>query len=168
MNTQHKKSARKTQTIYPYYGLGFLVNLKDVPLREIEGQLVPDVRFNKVEECMALVVPLKPAPLSGNEFRFVRRHLGWTQEDVAGKLAVTRQAVIGWERQGDASTRMEPSTEKVFRVLALDAQGIAPELFKRAFDLIFSERHGPAEPFELPAGRMLDRRRFLQSQLRAA
>jgi transcriptional regulator with XRE-family HTH domain len=139
MRADHKAAKPRTQAVYPYFGLGFRVNILNVPLILAEGEWIPDVDFNLVEERMAVAVPLKPAPLTGHEVRFLRRHLGLTLEQLAGQLGVTRQGVMKWEKEGDAVTRMSPTTETVLRLYALEAKGIGPAVFKKAFEALTSQ-----------------------------
>jgi transcriptional regulator with XRE-family HTH domain len=164
---QSETAPRPVQRVYSYYGLGFRVDLINVPLVEIDHEWVPDIKYNRLEEYMGLAVALKQAALTGYELRFLRRHARLTLDALAGKLGVTRQAIIKWEKRGDLVTRMQPALEKLFRMIMLDAQGIAPEQFKKGFDLIFSARAAGEKYYEVNPQITRDPRRALRKLLAA-
>lgn len=154
---------RKT---FPYYGLGFRVDLLDVPMIEFDGERVPDIDFNKIEAIMAVLLPLKPAALTGHEVRFLRHRLGLKQDQFGERLGVVRQRVIAWERAGDDPTGMEPSTEKVLRLICLQKEGIQPGLLAKATDLILDRTRDPKRwRMQISASRPLDRRVYLREIL---
>lgn len=141
-NTPNSVPTRRTQALYAYWGLGFRVNLRNVPMMQFDGEWVPDIDFNALENGAALALTIKPLPLTGAEVRFLRRHLGQTLDQLAARLGVTKQGVGKWELRGDAETGMSASTEKVLRMLVLEAKGVSGEFFKQAFASLFS----PAKP----------------------
>lgn len=167
MKNTTEKPTRKTQAVYPYFGLGFEVRLINVNLIQIENEWVPDLDFNLLEEHMSYAVPFKPDKLAGNEVRFLRRHLGLTLDDLAAKLGVTRQGVIKWEKTGDRPTNMNLATEKLFRMITLEAKGVPADLFKKAFDYLFSERKPLTNLYEVDASKPINNRKFMQNLLSA-
>jgi DNA-binding transcriptional regulator YiaG len=152
-----------------YDGLGFRVRLTDVPMLKIAGESVPDVDYNRLEGVMAICVPLKPAPLTGHEIRFLRRHLALSQQGFAENLGVTRQAVIKWEKTGDSRTGMESPTEKALRLFVLHKKNLSASLVHQALSLIFSARHATPKryAYTLPAGR-LSEQKIIAAMLSAA
>lgn len=146
------------QARYPYYGLGFLVNILNVPMMEIDGEWVPDIDFNRVENDMAYAVPLKPVELTGAEVHFLRRHLGWTMDELAGKLGVTRQCIVKWEKTRDSSTKMDFANEKLFRMLVLNALGVKPAMFQKAFDALYRKEKASTKTYELDMRRSSSKR----------
>jgi len=112
-------------------------------------------------------VALKPAPLTGQELRFLRRYIGLTLDGAAAKLGVTRQGFIKMEKAGERPTRMNPASEKLFRMIALDAKGVKPDQFKRAFDRLFSARPSRKTAYEVDARPAMLGRRFMEKLLSA-
>jgi DNA-binding transcriptional regulator YiaG len=152
-----------------YDGLGFRVRLTNVNLMEIGGEIVPDVDYNRLEAAMALCVPLKPAPLTGHETRFLRRHLQLSQQQFAQSLGVTRQAIMKWEKAADSRTGMESPTEKALRMFVLHKKNLPATLVHRALEQIFSIRPAPKRyAYVFPAGSELSERKIVESMLTAA
>jgi transcriptional regulator with XRE-family HTH domain len=149
--TTKKQTPIHRQARYPYYGLGFKVDLIDVPLMEIDGEWVPDVNYNVIEDYVGFLVGLKPAPLTGAEVRFLRRHVGMTLDDLAARLGVTRQGAIKWEKSGDHPTKMGLATEKLFRMIVLDRKGVSAGFFKKAFEALQAPRRSTPSAYEIPA-----------------
>jgi putative zinc finger/helix-turn-helix YgiT family protein len=46
---------------------------------------------------LAEAVAEKPAPLDAHELRFLRKHLGWSGKDLAGKIGYSHEQVSRWE-----------------------------------------------------------------------
>lgn len=86
---------------YPYVESG----LKNVLLVNIPLYQCPSCRSSEVEiPCMeelhlllALLIVLQPQPLKGEEVRYLRKHLGYSQEELATSLGVTRVSIARWE-----------------------------------------------------------------------
>lgn len=121
-----------------YYGLGFPIELTDFPMLEIDGEWVPRVNYNKLDDMMAIGVPLKPARLTGHEVRFLRLRLGYSHQEFAGLFESTRQDVIKWEKSGDGITKMKWPTEKDLRLRVLARENLQPSLFRKAHELLNS------------------------------
>jgi putative zinc finger/helix-turn-helix YgiT family protein len=79
--------------------------LPNVTLKDIEVSRCPscgeyEVAIPHVEalhHALALAVISKRARLTSEEVRFLRKFLGWTGEDTASTLGVTRETVSQWE-----------------------------------------------------------------------
>ena len=133
-----KRQTRRVQALYPYWGLGFRINLRNVPMMQFDGEWVPDVKYQEIEDGVAFALSLKPASLTGAEVHFLRRHLGLTLDQLAARLGVTRQGVCKWEHRGETETGMGAATEKLLRMLVLEAKGVSGEFFKQAFASLFA------------------------------
>jgi len=99
---------------------GFPVLLVDVPVRTMRGHEVVDVNANLLQGAVLAMLARKPAPLTGAEVRFIRLALGHTLSDFGGLLGVSHAAVIKWEGQGEAPTKMARGTEFLLRYLATE------------------------------------------------
>src|SRR6187431_261332 len=104
------KTKRETFT---YEGLGFPVELIDCPMREIQGEWVLDINLMALQRIVFRGLIHKPSPLTGKEMRFMRKFLGLSTTDLAGKLGLSHAAVVKWEN-GDA--KVSPTQETYLRL----------------------------------------------------
>ena len=56
-------------------------------------------RIEQLHKLLAGVLARKKGPLSGEEVRFLRTYLGWSQADFAQHAGVTRETVSRWENE---------------------------------------------------------------------
>jgi DNA-binding transcriptional regulator YiaG len=98
--------------------LGFPIKLINCPHILVEGELVPDVNYERLEELMFRVLPLKPTRLTGAELKFIRHHLGKTQWQFAKWLedSVDASSISKWEAQDLEPTGMIDSMERSIRM----------------------------------------------------
>jgi transcriptional regulator with XRE-family HTH domain len=100
---------------------------------EIDGQWTLNVDYRHYEKALVRAMPQKPARLTGSEVKFIRLHFGMTLERFAARFGLTRQAVMKWEKAGNATTSMAWSTEKDIRLFILDRKGVATSRFRAAY-----------------------------------
>ncbi len=72
-------------------------------------------RIDGLHRVLALAVARKPGRLAPDEIRFLRKHLGWSGVDFAGRFRVTPQTVTRWER---GQMHMNAQAELLLRILA--------------------------------------------------
>lgn len=60
--------------------------------REVE---IP--RMEQLHRLLGCLIVLQPQPMNGEEVRYLRKHLGYSQEEFAQVLGVTRASVARWE-----------------------------------------------------------------------
>lgn len=111
--------SRKTQSEFVDRTLGFPVTLRDVPMRKVRGEWVPDYDPNAFQRRVLKVLVFSPTPLTGNHLRFIRLWLEETQEVFGSELGVTHAAVSQWESKGDQPTGMGKSVEVHVRLRVL-------------------------------------------------
>jgi DNA-binding transcriptional regulator YiaG len=101
-----------------FHHLGFPIKLISCPHILVEGELVPDVDYEQLEELMFRVLPLKPTRLTGAELKFIRHHLGKTQAQFAKWLEdnVDDSSISKWEAQDLKPTGMLDSMERSLRM----------------------------------------------------
>ena len=82
--------------------------------RSLPGTILQDVEFSMCPKCGAEAVTLvaieeldeelaslvvkKRSPLSPDEFRFLRKFLGWSSKDTAKRMGVAAETVSRWEK----------------------------------------------------------------------
>ncbi len=106
---------------YPYVESG----LKDILLMNIPMYKCPACKDSAVEiprldELHSLIgafLALQPMPLRGDQARYLRKNLGYTQDELAEKMGVTRITVTRWEEDGK---RMKLDHDKHLRRFYLD------------------------------------------------
>lgn len=129
-------SKRKRVSRFTYLGLGFPVELRSVELVQFRDAWAPNVKLNSLAESAFVALATKPANLTGNEVKFVRHRMRSTLQAFSRHFRVTHQAVMKWERAGDAVTGMGWGTEVSVRLAILDAAGTSPRPFLEAYRLI--------------------------------
>jgi transcriptional regulator with XRE-family HTH domain len=105
------KTKRET---FVYHGLGFPVELIDCPMKEVFGEWVLDINLVALQRIVFHGLIHKMRPLSGKEMRFLRKFLGLSTSELAGKLGITHAAISKWE-SGQAN--VSPSQETYLRLL---------------------------------------------------
>jgi transcriptional regulator with XRE-family HTH domain len=146
------------------YGSGFWMVILNAPVVRVMGEWYMDVDWNVVEETVFRALAEKPARLTGNEVRFIRKHRRVTLEAFAERFAVTRPVVLKWERAKDAPTVMAWATERDIRLAVLDwSRCPAPE-FKRAYETLAQPPKKPPRTLKYDA-RIRSRRDYPNHKL---
>lgn len=107
---------KKTET-FTYEGLGFPVELIDVPMKKILGEWVIDIDMNKLQLFVLRGLIHKPFRLSGKEIKFMRKFLELTTTELGKKLGVSHAAIVKWEKE---QTKINPAQEIYLRMFFLD------------------------------------------------
>ena len=124
---------KKVQKSYIDYGFGFAVQILDAPLKNIHGEWVLDLNFEKYERAVLWALSMKPVRLSGNEINFIRHHFKMNLKSFGKRFGdVAHSAVIKWENCGDHTTNMSWSTEKDIRLAIVDE--IKPSILRKAYE----------------------------------
>lgn len=120
---------RKTKT-FVYRGFGFPITLIKAPMKKMRSGWVVDIDMQKLETVVLFALIHKPASLTGNELRFMRKVLELNATDFGRLFGVTHAAVIKWENE---TTKINPSTEVLIRLRMLDYLSVNSEEFKKTF-----------------------------------
>lgn len=75
--------------------------------------------MEELHKLLAIIVVLKPTGLQKEEIRFLRKHLGYSQDELAEKLGVTRVTVTRWEE----GQTFQKSNDKALRRLYVEKKG---------------------------------------------
>lgn len=108
-----------------------------VPFKSLPGVLLGGVEVHRCQECkeFEVVIPninaleaelvrflvQKPCKLDPAEIRFLRKSLGWSQEDLAREMMTRHETVSRWE---NGAQHMKPQSEWMLRVLVLSTSPI--------------------------------------------
>ncbi len=124
---------RKIEKKYTCTGFGFHVILIDVPMCEVRGIWTPDINYNALQKVVLLSLCHIPAPLTGNQIRFIRKYFALTLEAFAHIFGVTHAAVLKWEKKGDEIAHISVTTEREIRLFVLDALLEGAKDFRNAY-----------------------------------
>lgn len=98
--------------------LGFPIRLIDWPHVTVEGEVVQEVNYVKLEELVFQLLPIKGTKLTGAEIRFIRHHLGMTQKQFSGWLVdeTDHSTICKWEGADLEPTGMTAAMERSLRL----------------------------------------------------
>ncbi|GAB5411683.1 MAG: hypothetical protein ChlgKO_07970 [Chlamydiales bacterium] len=143
---------KKVVKKFVFEGLGFPVVFLNTPVREVRGEVALDLNLNKVQKAVLRALSLKPIPLNGNEIRFIRQYLELTYVQFAKVIGVTHPAVVKWEKKGNKTANITPSTELYIRLYISEFLGDTNEKFRGTFIAFNSNQNlkKPANPAVTP------------------
>lgn len=93
------------------------VEVADCPACGHSNVTIPHLA--KIHRAIALALANSPVRLTGAQLRFLRKHLGYSGEELAKYLHTDKTKISKWEREEDA---IGPSSDRLIRLLvaALD------------------------------------------------
>lgn len=107
-----------------YTELGFPVVLVDPPMVRVRGEDMPDVNLRDLQKAVLHQLIIKPARLSGEEVRFIRKYNRLTQAALAEVLNMANHSAVSqWESHESEASGMEYNTEVLLRVWMALRQG---------------------------------------------
>lgn len=103
---------------FVYEGLGFPVLFKEVAVKEVLGEMVPDVNHRHLQDEAFRSLLTARFKLSGAHLNFVRHYMGLKQDDLAQRLGLSGHSMISkWEKKRTAATGMTSAMEAGIRML---------------------------------------------------
>lgn len=97
--------------------LGFPIVLQDPPMITVRGQTFPDVNLRDLADTVFGRLIAKPSRLTGDELKFIRKHLRLRQVDLARVLNMANHSVVSqWESHGGDAAAMDYNTEVLLRI----------------------------------------------------
>lgn len=106
---------RKTETIL-YDGLGFPIQLIDVPMKKAAGIWVIDIDMNEFQLVVMNRLIRKPYRLTGKELKFMRKFFNMSPLEFGKNLGVSSITVTKWEK---GQTKISPTQEIYIRMFLL-------------------------------------------------
>lgn len=116
--------------------LGFPVELVDPPMVTVRGESIPDVNLRVLADVVFAGLIHQRSRLTGDEVRFVRKHMRLRQADLARVLNMANHSVVSqWESHAGDAAGMDYNTEVLLRIWMAGkvGQGV------RVVDLVESE-----------------------------
>jgi putative zinc finger/helix-turn-helix YgiT family protein len=89
------------------------IEVADCPSCKNSDVIIP--RMAKIHRVIALALANSPARLTGEQLRFLRKHLGLTGDQFGRYLHTDRTKISKWERGED---RIGPANDRLVRLLA--------------------------------------------------
>lgn len=99
-----------------FNGLGFPITLMSPQYKEVRGETVLDIDYDRLQLTAFEGLLHKPTSFSGAELKFIRHHMEMTQNTFADFLGVDRSVVGKWEAADLEWTRMNIATETMVRI----------------------------------------------------
>ena len=110
---------------YPYVESGLPnIILRDLEIRRCKQCANEDIVIPRLEQLHRLIARellAKKNRLAPPEVRFLRKHLGWSQEDFARTFGVRPETVSRWETGAE---RMSPPAERLLRLVVVQGDRI--------------------------------------------
>lgn len=131
---------RKVEKKYLYDGFGFPLVLLNVPMIQVRGEWVPDIKWNRLEKIVLLILAHQPGELTGNQIRFIRHSMQMNQRNFSKLFGVTHAAVVKWEKAKDHVPKMHTTTQLAMRLCILDNLIQDDSKFRKSYHNIIS--HG--------------------------
>ncbi|MCX6109844.1 MAG: hypothetical protein NTZ90_09620 [Proteobacteria bacterium] len=101
-----------------YGGLGFPVIFRTVEVKELMGELVPNMNHRKLQDAVFLALLGAGFKFTGAHLSFVRHYMGLKQEDLGQKLGLSGHSMVSkWEKKKAAATGMSGAIEAGVRIL---------------------------------------------------
>jgi len=128
------------------------VGLKNVYLKGVEilrceecgEEAVRIPRLNDLMRAIATAVVFRPGRLSGEEVRFLRKHLGMSAERFGEVLGVDKTTISKWENDVDP---IGPQSDRLIRITALalgdGMQGKVKQLLDALAEILAQRRKPP-------------------------
>lgn len=120
----------KKKDSFIWEGLGFPIQLINVPMKKVLGEWVLDINLKHFQKVVLHMLAYKKAPLSGGELRFIIDYLKMSTREFAHLFGVTHAAVLKWENE---KSRMNPSTEVCLRLYILNHLKVADREFRSLY-----------------------------------
>jgi len=127
------KSKNKKNQTFVYEGLGFPIKLINAPMRKTLGKWVIDLDMNKLQVAVLRTLIYKPAPLTGDELKFIRKYLYLSMAEFGKVFGITHVAVVKWE---SGQRNISPPMEICIRLYILEQLHARDKEFRNLYNTI--------------------------------
>jgi transcriptional regulator with XRE-family HTH domain len=116
----------------------------------VRGVWTPDIKWNRLEKLVLLLLAHHPVELTGNQIRFIRHSMEMNQREFSGLFGISHAAVVKWEKSHDKPAKMQITTQIAIRLHILDDLIKDDKEFRIAYHNITSLAfQNTAEPLEI-------------------
>ncbi len=101
-------------------------------------------KVDELHQALTHALVVKPARLMPNEIRFMRKHLGWSQNAFAKRMGVAPESASRWET---GSVTMAATAERLLRLMVLTLRPFAHYKFLD----VFARLNNKSAPYRMRA-----------------
>lgn len=144
---------KKVET-FTYEGLGFPIELINVPMKKIFGEWVLDINLSKLQLEVLNILIHQPTALQAGELRFIRKYFEMTTTAFGEVFGVSHAAVLKWE----SGLLPSPPMDMYIRMYVMDRLQAKNDEFGKLYHQVSlaslaksRKKRSPAEPFVINA-----------------
>jgi DNA-binding transcriptional regulator YiaG len=142
------KKAKK----FIYGGLGFLVIFKEVEVKEVLGELVPNINHRKLQDEGFRALLNARFKLSGAHLAFIRQYMGLNQGAFAQRLGLSGHSMVSkWEKKGTAATGMTNAAEAAVRIIMHEYLNEEHVSIRTVIEILAGDLEDPRGPVSIAA-----------------
>jgi len=101
---------------FTYEGLGFPIELINVPMKKIFGEWILDINLSKLQIEVLNMLIHEPTTLQADELRFIRKYFEMTTTAFGEIFGVSHVAVLKWE----SGQLPSPAMDMYIRMYVMD------------------------------------------------
>ena len=130
-----------------YGGLGFPIIFKEVEVKEVLGEFVPNLNHRKLQDDVFRALLKARFNLSGSHLAFIRHYMGLKQDEFAQRLGLSGHSMVSkWEKKRAIATGMSNATEAAVRILMHQFLNEPKIATKEVTDILAGELTEPKGP----------------------
>jgi DNA-binding transcriptional regulator YiaG len=114
---------------FTYEGLGFPIELINVPMKKIFGEWILDINLSKLQIEVLNMLIHKPTALQADELRFIRKYFEMTTTAFGEIFGVSHVAVLKWE----SGQLPSPAMDMYIRMYVMDRLKAKNEEFGKLY-----------------------------------
>jgi DNA-binding transcriptional regulator YiaG len=119
---------KKLET-FTYEGLGFPIELINVPMKKIFGEWILDINLSKLQIEVLNMLIHQPTALQAGELRFIRKYFEMTTTAFGEIFGVSHVAVLKWE----SGQLPSPAMDMYIRMYVMDRLKAKNEEFGKLY-----------------------------------
>ena len=144
---------KKLET-FTYEGLGFPIELINVPMKKIFGEWILDINLSKLQTEVLNMLVHQPTALQAGELRFIRKYFEMTTTAFGEVFGVSHVAVLKWE----SGQLPSPAMDMYIRMYVMDRLKAKNEEFGKLYHQVSlaslaksRKKRGSFKPFVIDA-----------------